>query len=84
MLDLGYSAVTLVKHKALAMVERMTSSGSFLAKISVRSPKKLFIFIIYKKKSRWKYSKNNLFNFENRSIDDKATLLYQHWPVILF
>ena len=52
MLDLGYSAVTLVKHKALAMVERMTSSGSFLAKISVRSPKKLFIFIIYKKKSR--------------------------------
>ena len=36
------------------------SSASFLAELSVRSPRKLFIFIIYKNVSWMKVSKNKL------------------------
>ena len=46
----------------------------FLAQLSVRSPRKLFIYIIlYTKKSGSKHPKNSLFNFEKRStVDDSC------------
>ena len=46
---------------------RALTSTSFLAEISIRSPRKLFIFIIQKKKIGSKYPKNNLFNLEKGS-----------------
>ena len=42
------------------------ASAFFLAEISVRSPRKLFIFIICKNLSGSKCPKNTLFDFENR------------------
>ena len=44
-----------------------TTSGSFLAEMPVRSPRKLYVFIILKTFFWIKVSKNVLFNFENRS-----------------
>ena len=45
------------------------TSASFLAGMSVRSPRKLCIFVIYEYFSGSKYPKNIIFNFENRSTD---------------
>ena len=42
----------------------VTTSVAVLAEISLRSPRKLFIFIIKKKIIGSKYPKNKLFNFE--------------------
>ena len=50
------------------------SSASFLAELSVRSPRKLFIFIILKKNCGSKYPKIKLFNFEKESTDSSASV----------
>ena len=53
-------------------------SGSFLAEISVRSPGKLLVFIIYIKMFFIsKYPKCVLFNFENRSSEHQMVFTEQ-------
>ena len=47
-----------------ATADLVTTSVAALAEISLRSPRKLFIFIIIKKYIGSKYPKNKLFNFE--------------------
>ena len=54
----------VLKKKAL---EGVKVSASFLAEISVRPPRKIFIFIIPKNIFWIKVSKKKLSNFENRS-----------------
>ena len=50
----------------------LVASGSFLAEISVSSPRKLFVFIIKKTFSKSKYTKGVSFNFEKRSTDIRS------------
>ena len=63
-------AVALVELPGAA-VSRLfiPTSGSFSAEVLVRSPRKLGVFIIYKKKNWIKVSRKSLCNFETRSTD---------------
>ena len=72
-----HAASEAAAQKLQAEVKRLetstheVSSASFLAELSVWSPRKLFIFIILKKKSGSKYPKIKLFNFEKGSTGGK-------------
>ena len=64
--------------RACLIGKRLSASGSFLAEISVSSPRKLVISLSKKIFCGSKYPRNNLFYFEKRSTAIGVPVYYLH------